>query len=481
MSGYNVLGYNVNDNEFYDDHDSNPLTNYSTNGGDIALNQGIVGRTGATGATGPSFYGPVGFTGPTGYIGPHGYQGKLGSTGATGATGAQGNTAGTGPPGVTGQPGPQGPVGPQGPTGSTGAMGATGGPSTQNQTGPTGAPGPTGAVGLTGATGALGPEGPPGGPPGVSPGGGTGLTGITGPTGSGPTGPLGPTGAGGGPATTGPTGPTGNTGPTGAVGPTGLQGTTGATGAQGPRSGPWETSARIFYQLLEDYLAGDNFQYIPTTHPYVLVDDSENHPGIMQVTDNTAAPVDIRWNWAVGGFWPVPIQSSGTIITFTPQLLGPWLQDDLGTSGFVAWRHYSVEENVEPSNVAAVSFGFTVESTKVPGLPWPNYSWRGYYSGVLLWDILIHFGPDEQWHDLRMTLYDTANGLGNTLWADGVYYGNNSIGQSSGDTLPFGNTPTDTIHDEWAVHLDTLAVPGVQFRLDRVFLRMERPNPIVFP
>jgi hypothetical protein len=227
-------------------------------------------------------------------------------------------------------------------------------------------------------------------------------------------------------------------------------------------------------------LAGDNFQYVPTTHPYELVDDSENHPGIMQVTDNTAAPIDMRWNWAVGGFWPVPIQSSGTIITFTPQLRGAWVASDPSVAGFVAWRHYSVEENVEPSNVAAVTFGFTVESTKVAGSPWPNYSWRGYYSGVLLWDVPLPFGPDEEWHDLRFTLYDTANGLGNTLWADGIYYGNQDI-NSPGNTLPFGSTPTDVVADEWAIHLSALTVPGVEFRLDRVFLRMQRPSVVPFP
>jgi len=471
----NQLGFYSGDNAMFDEHDSDPVANYSALPGFTAIAQGRIGPTGPTGATGANFIGPQGLVGNTGPLGPPGYQGivgRVGPRGATGSSGPTGPTGNTGPMGPQGFPGTTGMAGFVGPTGATGA---TGGPAVSSQTGSTGVTGPIGNTGPTGATGAVGIFGNTG-PTGIPSMGGIGLTGPTGPTGYGATGPIGPTGAGGGPSITGPTGPTGTTGPIGDLGPTGLIGPVGKTGPQGPMSGPWETSSRIFYQLLEDYLAGTNFPYTPTTHAYTLVDEFQNHPGVMRAEDVAGASVTMSWDWAVNGFWPTPLQGE-KIITFTPRFDGQWL-NDLGCEGYVAWLHYPKIQNV--AVLPQVTYGFVIESLKVAGNPWPNYTWKGYFMGTLLWSIPLSIKPDNQFHDIRMTLYDTPNGLGNTVWADGIWYGSQNIG-SPGMTFPFGSNNDDVVYDTWEIKVNNLNNPGVVMDLDRVFLRIQRPTPVPFP
>src|SRR5690606_9155507 len=115
-------------------------------------------------------------------------------------------------------------------------------------------------------------------------------------------------------------------------------------------------------------------------------------PGIMQCTDNNTGNINMAWNWAVNGFWPTPIQGE-KIITFTPQLLGSWVTSDVNVQGYVAWKHFTPVTNVQPNTVAAVTYGFVIESTKLAGQPWPKYTWRGYYAGVELWAVQLQFGP----------------------------------------------------------------------------------------
>lgn len=475
MSNTNTLGFYTGDNEMPDEHDADPVRNYaSLVTGGTTLVSGARGTTGPTGATGANYIGPPGPKGRTGALGPPGYAGFMGRVGDLGARGPNGGVGATGAKGPTGPMGFQGLFGPTGPNGATGQTGDPGPPATTSQTGATGFTGQTGVMGPTGFTGAVGIFGLTG-PTGIPSGGGFGSTGPTGPSGTGPIGPIGPTGAAGGPSITGPTGNTGPSGPTGPLGPTGFTGYTGQTGADGPRAGAWETSARIFYQLLEDFLTGDNFPYEPTTHSYTLIDDTQNHPGIMRATDVSGAAVNMRWDWRVGGFWPAPIQGE-KIITFTPRFDGLWLTD-LNATGYVGWFHWVPGFNV--AVLPQVTHGFVIESTKVAGSPWPNYTWKGYYLGLLLWSVPLPFGPDDQFHDLRMTLYDSPGGLGNTVWADGIYYGTYNIGQSPGDTFPF--TPTDLVFDSWIIDVANLNNPGVTMDLDRVFLRIQRPNPVPYP